>query len=188
MLPSRDVARRAQRKHAAVQHEQPVEPIVDAIEVVRGHEHRHAAGHESAHDFTQLFFGFRIDAGGRLVEQQQLRFLCDRARYENSLLLSAGEIRNRPIRQRLHPDGTQRLVNDLAILFAAALPKLQPRKASHRDDVPHGCREGPIHRFDLGHVRDRPRRQRPRLCAEHAKIAAGRLQQPCNGFQQRRFA
>jgi hypothetical protein len=89
-----DLLRRPDRKHPAVEHEQSVEPFANALEIVRRHQHRQAVVDERAHHAAQRFFGFRIDAGGRFVEQQQLGLLRDRACDEDALLLSAGELRD----------------------------------------------------------------------------------------------
>ena len=86
------LARRAEGEDAPVEHEQPVEPVVDAIEIVRRHDDRQPAVDELAYDDAQCLFGLRVDAGRRLVEQQQPRLLRDRARDEDALLLAARQV------------------------------------------------------------------------------------------------
>jgi hypothetical protein len=84
--------RRAEREHAAIDHEEAVEPLVDAIQIVRRHEHRHPGIDQPPHDFAERLFGRGVNAGRRLVEQQQLRFLCDCPSDKRALLLSSRKI------------------------------------------------------------------------------------------------
>ena len=96
---SRGVPRASTRRSTT---SEPIEPFVDAIEIVRGHQHGQTVGNELRDDFAQRLFGGGVNAGRRFVEQQEFRFLSERARHECSLLLSAGEIRNRTARERGH--------------------------------------------------------------------------------------
>ena len=153
-----DLARRAEREHAAVEHEQAVEPVVDAIEIVRRHQHRQPAADELAHDLAQRFFRRRVDAGRRFVEQQQLRAPArSRGRRRRAAAGRRRAARCAGPRVRSMPTTRERLDDRFAIVRAEALPKVQARKTPHRDDVPDGRRERPVHRFDLRHVGDRSR-------------------------------
>jgi hypothetical protein len=87
----KDLVRRTVGEDLAVDHDQAVEPLARAVEVVRRHQNREPVRDEPAHEPQQRIFGRRVDAGRRLVEQQQQRLLRDRARDECALLLPAGE-------------------------------------------------------------------------------------------------
>ena len=47
--------------------------LVGLLEVLGGEQHRHAVGHQAAHDAPQLGAAARVEPGGRLVEEQHLR-------------------------------------------------------------------------------------------------------------------
>ncbi len=177
----------SQCEDAPVEHQQTVEPIVDAIQIVRRHQHRQAAFDERTHHAPQGLFGFGIDTGGRLVEQQQLRLLCDRTRNEDALLLAARKLRDVPRAQIEHVDGAKRIFHRAAIGLTEDLPKPHPRKPPHRHHIPHRRGKRPIRRLDLRHVSDRAGRQLARLRPKDAHLAARRREQPRNRFEQRGF-
>ena len=61
-----DFARRAEREDAPVEHQQPVENLFDAIQIMGRDEHRHPLGDELAHDFIERLFGCRVHSRRRL--------------------------------------------------------------------------------------------------------------------------
>ena len=58
---------------AVVQHRDPVGQLVGLVQVLRGQEDRHAAGHELADDLPHGAAAARVQPGGRLVEEDQPR-------------------------------------------------------------------------------------------------------------------
>ena len=66
--------RRALGDHPAVVDDRdPVGELVGLVEVLRGQQHRRALGDERADDVPHLVAPARVEAGRRLVEEQQLR-------------------------------------------------------------------------------------------------------------------
>ena len=63
--------------------------MCDRVQAVRDGERR-AAPAEMCHRLAHLQFGFRIERGGRLVEQDDRRVLDQRARDRDALALAAG--------------------------------------------------------------------------------------------------
>ena len=57
---------------AVVDHGDPVGELVGLVEVLRGEQDRRARGDEGAHDLPYLVAAARVQAGRRLVEEQQL--------------------------------------------------------------------------------------------------------------------
>ena len=57
---------------AAVDHRDPVGQLVGLVEVVRGEEHRGAAGSQLADGVPDLAAAARVEAGGGLVEEEHL--------------------------------------------------------------------------------------------------------------------
>ena len=62
------------------------------VHVVRADEHRDAARGEAVQLVPEVAPGLRIDAGGRLVEQQQLRLVQQAGGEREALLPAAGEL------------------------------------------------------------------------------------------------
>ena len=74
-------------------------------EVVRAHDDRHAFGGEAGEQRLDLVLRRRVEAGGRLVEEEAPSGRTDQAaREREALLLAARERPGRPIAQRLQAD------------------------------------------------------------------------------------
>ena len=58
---------------ATVEDPDPVGELVGLLEVLRGQQHRHAVGDLLAHDRPQVATAARVEAGRRLVEEDQPR-------------------------------------------------------------------------------------------------------------------
>jgi len=99
----------------------------------------------------------RVDAGGRLVEQEEPRLARERAGDQHPLLLPA---RQRP--ERLGGHGVQPHLRE-AFGGVRPLPpsdvsqRRQPRVGSHEDDLERGQREDRVERLALGDVSRRSR-------------------------------
>ena len=83
-----DLARRALRQQPAVEDVAELVAALGLVHVVRADQHRDAARGELVQLVPEIAPRLRIDAGGRLVEQQQLR-LVQQARGERQALLPA---------------------------------------------------------------------------------------------------
>ena len=73
--------------------------------LVRDDDHGHAFVSELDHDIEHFPDHLRVERGGRLVEQHQLRLHAQRPRDRNPLLLPAGELRRifRRLLRNTHP-------------------------------------------------------------------------------------
>ncbi len=179
---------RAVGEDAPVDHDQAVEPVRRAVEVVGRHQHRQPVGHEAAHEPQQRLLGRRVDPGGGLVEQQQERLLSDRAGDEDALLLPARELADVPAGQLAEVERLDRAVDRAPVVGRERPERPQARVAPHRDHVAHADREAPVDVLDLRHVADRPGRQPVGRLALDAHGAAGRLDQPGDRLEQRGLA
>ncbi len=105
-----DLFRRPAGEDAPVLHEDDcVGPAVSQFYVVRGYQHRPAAGGEFVEEFHHLFGTCGIEGIGRLVEDKDRRFHCEDARDGNPFLLAAGEVVGRPFLVTPEPDVAERV-------------------------------------------------------------------------------
>ena len=72
-------------------------------------QHRCAGAHQLGQQVGQGALGLQVDAGGRLVQHQQLRLAGQRSSYQDPLLLSAGEGGHLGRRSVSQVDNVQRL-------------------------------------------------------------------------------
>ena len=94
--------------------------------LVGDHHHGHAVGGELAHDGEHLADHFRVERGGRFVEQHELRMHGQRAGDRHPLLLAAGQLRR--IASALSPRPT-RASSSAASLAASSLLRCGPAPA-----------------------------------------------------------
>ena len=115
--------RRADREHAAVEHQQPVEPFVDAVEIVGRHDHRHPAGDQFAHDVAQRSSVF---ASTPVVGSSSSSSFgsCAIARATNTRCCCPPErFAIGRFAKCVHLDRFSACVDDLAIVLAERLPE-----------------------------------------------------------------
>src|SRR5215467_479674 len=86
--------------------------------IVRRHHHLDAARSNGADDVLNRLSRGGIEACGRLVEQQDLRFLGERARERQPLLLAARELARRPAAEPDQADERTELVGAGSALAA----------------------------------------------------------------------
>ena len=108
------LARRALREHAAGAHQhERVAQRRREVQVVRRQHHRDAAlAIEPRQQRRHLELIAEIERGRRLVEQQHVRRLRQRARDDDALLLTAAERHVRAVRQMRRAGGGQRAPRD----------------------------------------------------------------------------
>ena len=87
-------------------------------EIVRRHHDLDAARRDRAHHVLDRLGGGRIEACGRLVEEQNLRILGERARERQALLLAAGQLPRGPLGDRVQPDQREQFGGACALLGA----------------------------------------------------------------------
>ncbi len=103
---------------AVVHHHQPVAQLLGLVHVVRGQDQRDAALLEPEQPVPHHVPGLRVQAGGGLVENQDLRFVDERAGDGQAALQAAG--------QRV----------DLALGAVRELDEIQQRGGPLADDAP----------------------------------------------------
>src|SRR5262245_4724241 len=96
-------------------------------EIVRRHHHLDPAPSNGADDVLDRLGRGRIEARGRLVEQEKLRLLGESAREREPLLLAAGELSRRPAAEPGKTDDSGELVD--------AGSTLRPRHAGGRERI-----------------------------------------------------
>ncbi len=87
---SQDLVGRTHGDKPAVEHQHPV-AVAGLVEVVRGYNHGPACSGLLAEHLEDAFLAGEVEAGDRLVEQQQLRAAGERLRHEDTLSLATRE-------------------------------------------------------------------------------------------------
>ena len=118
---------------AAVDHGDAVGELVGLVEVVRGQQHRRAAGRERADRLPDLAAPARVQAGRRLVEEEHLG-REDHARGEVEAPAHAAA---EPLRRRVGGVGQAELLEQLV---GAALAPSRPSRWNSRPNITRFCR------------------------------------------------
>ena len=166
--------------HLAVEADEVRQVRGDAVEVVGGEEDRDAGRVELAQQVQHLVPQAHVDAGGGLVEQQQLGPAEERPRDEHALLLAARELADVPPAELLETEPREHR-GHLVPLGTAGPGQQPPADAGHQDALVDRHREAPVDRLDLGHV-GHPQPGAP------LDRALRRLEGPEHRAQQRRLA
>ena len=112
------VGRAVEDDRAAHQHE-ALDVLLDRSELVRDVDDRHAQlAVEIGEELGERLLRLGVDAGRRLVEDQEGGLARERLRDEGSLLHPAGERANGHVRDRLEADAGDRIRDELAIVPA----------------------------------------------------------------------
>ena len=155
---------------------------------MRDDHDRDAAGVERAQHLRELELRVAIDACGRLVEDQQLRVGCERARDQDALLLAAGQLTDASARELCHADAFER-TNGLPAFFACESAEAALRGTAGEDDLQNRRRQTRRDDRALRDVADALARARVgRRPLEQQRPAARRLQQTERDLQQRGLA
>ncbi|MCY1417919.1 hypothetical protein D9M71_334650 [compost metagenome] len=179
------LGRRASGEHPALVHRhQPVEAL-GLVHVGGRHQHAHArmAGADAFDQLPELAARQRIDAGGGLVEDQQVGIVDQRAAQPELLLHAAGQLARRPLGEGREAGAVQQ-VGDAPL----ALGLLVAEQAAEEVDVlEHRQRRVEILAQPLRHVGDARAdpaavRRAAHVAAEHGDLAV--LQLPRAGQQR----
>ena len=155
----------------------------DCVQVVRRQHDRDALVVQRVQQVQDVVSRLHIDAGRRLVQQEQLRLAHERARDESPLLLPATQVPDVTVRELPDPQ----LVEDLPRFRARR--RLSPRHqpaigcSAEKDDFFDRVGEVPVDRFDLGYDGE----ANLRSVAPDADHAGGRLRRPGDQLQHRRL-
>ena len=170
-----------------VDREHLLEPLRGGRQVVGRRDDRLAAVRLGLEEVHQELLGRRVDAGHRLVEEEQVRLRGERPGEEHAPSLAAREPPDLRPQVGRHADLRQRVADGAAVVGARPADRPEPREAAHHHHVLDRDREPPVDELGLGHVRDA------------ACLAAGRrpedldpprprLQEPGHQLEQRALA
>lgn len=120
---------------AAVEH---VEAVAEGRRQIEVMEARQGAQAEAAQQAQKLQLVARVEVVGRFVEDQQARFLDQRASQQGALLLATGEAGEGARGTPFETDLEQRLADPLAVVRAVAVEQALVRRAAHGDHVLDG--------------------------------------------------
>ena len=163
--------------------------LVDEAGLVRRHHHRRAAGVDAREQLHDVDGCRGVEVSGRLVGQQHLRAVHQRARDRDALLLAAGQLVREPLLLAGEPDEGEHLGHRLLDESARRPDDLQ----RERDVLEHGLgRQQPEvleHRADVAaEVRHLAIRQRAQVAAEDDDAAVARRLLAQDEPQTRRLA
>ena len=121
--------------------QQPLGHVLDCAELVRDVEDRHAKlAVEPDEQGGQRLLRVCVDAGGRLVEDQEARLGRDRLGDEGALLLAAGQSGDRLVCLRGQADAADRRVDGAAIVGRQRPEQPPAGDAAGGDDLADGGR------------------------------------------------
>ena len=156
------VGRAAVEGDAAADEQQPLGDVLDRAELVRDVEDGDAQlPVQPREQRRERILRVGVDAGGRLVEDQQPRLCGDRLSDEGALLLAAGEGGDRLVGLFGQADAVDRRVDGVAIVGGERPEQVPPGDAA-RGRRPRGRSRAPRFRAApaAGGRRPRPRRAR----------------------------
>ena len=155
----------------------------DGVQVVGRQHDRDALVVQRVQQVQDVVPRLHVDAGRRLVQQEQLGLAHQRARDEGALLLSAAQVPDVTVGELPDPE----LVEDLSRFRARGgrRPRHQPAIgcSPQKDDFFDRDGEVPVDRFDLGHDGE----ANLRSVVPDADHAGGRLRRPGDQLQHRRL-
>jgi len=125
----------------------------DGADIVGGHDDGQAL-FQLRQQLIELRLHGGVDAGGRLVQEQQLGLRHQRPGHENALLLSPGQPANLLALEFQHPHAGQRPLRGGLIHLAVAVEQPGVIIAPHQGNVPDAGREVPVEGGVLRHVAD----------------------------------
>ena len=142
------------RQHGAVDQHDLVAEIRHAAEIVGRDQHQVAGRAQFAQQGDDRRFGLHVDAGERLVEQDDAAFLRQRARQEHALLLAAAQFADLARAVVAHADALQRLVDLVAVGARRHAQEIHVAVAAHHHHVLDQHREIPVDVLALRHIGD----------------------------------
>jgi len=149
--------------------------LVGLLQVLRGHQHVRAAGNEVTDRRPQLHPTARVEAGRRLVEQQQPRRADEAGTQVEAPTHPAGVRAHETVAGVAQPE----LLEDSVGGISRGTPAVAEQPGDHLEVLPTGQR-----RFDGGELTGQPDHP-AHLLGAGQRIDAGDAQQPGVGAQQR---
>ena len=140
--------------------------LADHADIVRYQQDRDLAfAVEPANQVVEVFLVVEVDAGGRLVQQEQLRMGQEGQAQKNTLQLAAGYLVSRAVQQALRSANLVEHFLHLAANLAADAEEERAFLQGQRQEVPHRERQVGFNAQLLGDVADMLRRRRPVVVA-----------------------
>ena len=172
-------------QNGTIEQDHLVAEVGHAAEVVRGDEHQMPGRLQFAHQLDDGRLGLDVDAGERLIEQDDATFLGKRACEKHALLLPAGQLADLAGAEGRHADTGERLVDLGAIACRGYAQESHVAVAAHHHHVLDEHGEVPVDLLGLRHVGDEIASHRlggrqprdPHLAARRAHEAHDRLEQ-----------
>jgi len=143
---------------------------------MRGEHDGRAVAMQIGEKVDDLVPGAHIDTGGRLVENEQFWLAMEGASEEYPLLLAAGEFTYVPVFETAESELVKEFRHLLAFRLAGTL-SIPLGRSRHQDDFAHRDGEIPVHRFDLGNVRDPKMSPAPHHALAGPQISKDQAQQ-----------
>ena len=184
------LARRAVEGDRAADEQEPLDVALDGAELVRDVEDRRAELLvETREQRRKRLLRLNVDAGGRLVEDEQRRLGGQRLGDERALLLAAGERLQRGVGALGEPDARDRLVDDRAVAPAQGPEQPTRGEPSGRHHLAHGRGRLGSELAPLRQVAERaPPREGMGGLAEEERVPGERALEPEREPDQRRLA
>ena len=175
---------------ARIHRHQPIEPL-GFLHIGGRHDHAHAgtARTDAVDQFPELAARERIDAGGRLIQNEQIRIVNERAAQAEFLAHAARQLLRRPIFEGSQPGAVQQF-RDSPFAFVAGLSEQAAEKLDVLADAQVGIEILPK---PLRHVGDPRTYRRPVLrvgdvAAEHRGAAGLVLTRARDDAEKRRLS
>jgi hypothetical protein len=138
----------------AADEEDVVEVAGDGLQIVMAGDEEAAFGGEFFEKTAQILLRGLVEAGERLVEQQNVRFLSQSTGDEGALLLAAGEGADLAVLEIAQLHAGERALDDLGVVTRILPPPAEIRVAAHLDEAAHGDGEVPVDVATLRQVGD----------------------------------
>ncbi len=137
------------------QHHGPVDQRAERPDLVQHHEYGRAGGDQVAEQLGENALVFEVDAGGRLVEDEEVGLPGQSPRDQYPLLLAAGQVGHVVAGTVGQPDPVQGVSHGLAVGPARRLERAAPSQSAGGDDftdlgAAEGCRRALRHVADTG--------------------------------------
>jgi hypothetical protein len=175
------------RDGAHIQHQHLIEIVGDGRQIVVDDDHAAPLPGQPAQERDDRALGGSIDAGKRLVEDQEVGLLDQCTCQEDALLLAAGQLPDLPVGKRRHIDLAETVHRELPLAWTDQLQSAEAGIEPHQDDIDDGRREVPVDAGALRHIGDAGAHRVERL-AEKSDIAGDRRHHTHRSLEQRRFS
>ena len=142
------------RQNRALDQHRAVAKFGHRTQIVGRDQHDAALGAQVAQKADDLVLGLDVDAGERLVKQDDLAVLGERAGEEDTLFLAAGQFADLALAEGGHANPFERLVDHFPVGRRRPSQKAHMAIATHHDDVFDQNGEGPVDLLGLRHIGD----------------------------------